>query len=111
MSSFLHLSNTRIIHLRRFIFALQELHKGVYNAPSGHLCYTDLVDNAGNRDSRRLHMCRGWKRDRFSPRKGVASCVPMVIDWDPLLCSRTVLAVRWFNVGVFSPGWLQSFKM
>jgi hypothetical protein len=36
----------------------------------------------------------------FLPER-VASCVSMVMDWTCLLCSRKILAFRWFNVGVF----------
>jgi hypothetical protein len=61
------------------------------------------------RDSRRFHICKRWNRDGFSPRKRVASCVSVVMDWTRLLCSRTVLALRWLNVGVFSLGRLRSF--
>ena len=43
--------------------------------------------------------------------KSVASCVSMGMDWTRLLCSSTILAVSWFNVGVFSLGYLRSIKM
>jgi len=75
MSSLLLSSDTRIIHLRRFIFALQKLYKGVYNAPICRLCYNDLVDNAGNRESPRFHIVGVGKDRGFSLKKGSFMCI------------------------------------
>jgi hypothetical protein len=63
MSSFLHSSSTRNIHVNKFITALQKLHKGVQNAPSDRLYYTSLSIMVVIRDTRRFLMRRKWERE------------------------------------------------
>jgi len=63
------------------------------------------------RDTRRFRILWRRKMDGLSPWKRVASCVSIRMDWTRLLCSRTVLALGWFNMGGFSPGFLELFKV
>ena len=62
------------------------------------------------RDYRRFRICNRWKVDGLSSWKRVDSFISIVIDWTRLLCSRTILVLRWFGMGVFSLECLGSLK-
>ena len=63
--------------------------------------------------TRRFRIFRRFKKVHFQDflQENLASFVSMVVDWSRLICSRKILALRWFSVGVFSLGILRTCMM
>ena len=82
--------------------------------PRVRLCYTFLLSMLVIISvTCRFRIFRRCKIVHFQDflEQNVASFVSVVVDWSRLLCSRKILALRWFSVVVFSLGILRNFKM